>query len=99
METGNISFKGDIFVKGNVISGYSIDCEGNLSIDGIVEDAIINVSGDLVVSKGIAGHKGSKVFCGGGLVAKFIDNAEVRVKGNLEACFIWSGKKTSGWMG
>ncbi len=84
LETGNISFKGDVFVKGNVISGYSIDCEGNLSIDGIVEDAIINVTGDLVVSKGIAGHKGSKVFCGGGLVAKFIDNAEVRVKGNLE---------------
>jgi len=92
VETGNIAFKGDIFVKGNVISGYAIECDGNLTIDGIVEDAKITVTGDLTVSKGIAGHKGSIVICGGNLVAKFIDNADVKVKGTLEVDEILNSK-------
>lgn len=92
LETGNIAFKGDIFVKGNVISGYEVDCDGNLTIDGIVEDALINVTGNLTVSKGIAGHKGSIVVCGGDVVAKFIDNADVKVKGTLEVDEILNSK-------
>lgn len=92
VETGNIAFKGDIFVQGNVISGYSISCDGNLNIDGLVEDAHIEVTGDLVVSKGIAGHKGTKVYCDGNLVTKFIDNSEVRVKGNMEVDEIVNSK-------
>lgn len=85
VHTGNVNFKGDIFISGNVIDGYAVICDGNLTINGVVEGAHIDVTGDLTISKGVTGHDISKVFCGGNLVTKFLDNAEVIVHGNLEA--------------
>lgn len=85
LHTGNVSFKGDIFITGDVINDHIVDCDGNLTINGLVEGATLNVTGDLSISKGISGHNVSKVICGGNLITKFIDNAEVIVHGNLEA--------------
>lgn len=85
IQTGDIDFEGDIFITGNVISGYQIDCDGDLVINGMVEGTNLNVTGNITISKGISGHNECKVFCGGNFTAKYIDNAEVVVKGNLEA--------------
>jgi uncharacterized protein (DUF342 family) len=85
LETGNVDFKGDIVVNGNVTDGYTINCDGNLTINGMVEGCFLNVTGDLVVTKGISGHNVSVVNCDGNMVVRYIDNTEVYVKGNLEA--------------
>lgn len=85
VETGNVDFLGDILVTGNVASGYIIECEGNLTVNGLVEGAILNVKGDLTITKGISGHNECKVYCGGNFVVKYIDNAEITVKGDIEA--------------
>lgn len=85
VETGNVNFDGDILVNGNVSSGYVIETERNLTVNGMVEGAVLNVKGDLTITKGISGHNECKVFCGGNLVVKYIDNAEVLVKGDIEA--------------
>ena len=92
VETGNIDFKGDIVVNGNVCSGYSVDCDGNLMINGLVEKSKINVTGDLTITQGVSGHNECFIQCGGNLVVKYIDNAELSLKGNLEAGEIVNSK-------
>lgn len=85
VETGNVDFKGDIIVNGNVTDGYTITCDGNLTINGMVEGSYLNVTGDLVITKGVSGHKVSIINCDGNFTTQYIDHAEVNVKGNLEA--------------
>lgn len=92
VETGNIDFKGDIVVNGNVCSGYNVHCDGNLTINGMVEAANLDCTGDLTITKGVSGHNECLIQCGGNFVVKYIDNAEVCVKGNLEAGEILNSK-------
>lgn len=90
--TGNIYFGGDIHVKGNVLNGYTIHCDGDLTIDGVVEGCIIKTKGHLAVSKGILGHDTSDIVVGGNLTTKFIENASVYVKGEIETGEIVNSK-------
>ncbi len=92
VETGNIDFKGDIVVNGNVCSGYSVDCDGDLMINGLVEKSRLKVTGDLTITQGVSGHNECFIQCGGNLVVKYIDNAELSLKGNLEAGEIVNSK-------
>lgn len=83
-ESGNIYFGGDVHVRENVLDGYTIHCDGDLTIDGVVEGCTIKVKGNLVVGKGILGHGISDIVVEGNLVTKFIENANVYVKGEIE---------------
>jgi len=75
-----------------VTDGYRIDCDGNLTINGMIEGTDLNVTGDITITKGISGHCESTVICGGNFIAKYIDNADIRVKGNLESGEILNSK-------
>jgi len=85
VRTGNVSFKGKILVMGNVITGYSIECEGDVEIQGVVEGASVKASGDIIVGHGIQGQDEAVIECGGNLMARFINNCSAKVKGNIEA--------------
>lgn len=91
-ESGNIYFGGDVHVRENVLDGYTIHCDGDLTIDGVVEGCTLKVKGNLVVGKGILGHGMSDIVVGGSLVAKFIENATVYVKGEIETGEIINSK-------
>lgn len=84
IETGNITFQGQVVVNGNVLTGYEVDCEGDLVINGVVEGAKINVTGDLTISRGIQGHDMALITCGGNLIVNFINSASVYVRGSIE---------------
>lgn len=82
-ETGNINFSRDIEVDGDVKSGFSINCGGNLYIKGTVESGVwIDVKGDLKISKGILGED-TEVRVGGSLQAEFIQDSYVRADGDI----------------
>jgi hypothetical protein len=83
-KTGNIYFGGDVHVKESVLVGYTVHCDGDLTIDGVIEGCIIKTKGNLTVSKGILGSGTSDIVVGGNLIAKFIENATVYVKGEIE---------------
>ncbi len=71
-ETGNIDFKGNIFVKGMVKEGFSV--KGiNLTAKEI-EGASIDISGDLNVSAGITD---SKISAHGRIYAKYINHTTI----------------------
>jgi uncharacterized protein (DUF342 family) len=82
-ETGNIYFSGDVYVKEHILDGYTVTCDGDLVVGGVVEGATLKVKGSLTVGKGILGHDQSEIVVDGDLVSKFIENANVYVKGEI----------------
>jgi hypothetical protein len=84
VETGNIFFHGQVVVNGNVTSGYIIEADGDVTINGIVEGATIKSTGNIVISRGIQGMDNAFIECDGNLTANFINSANVSVKGDIE---------------
>lgn len=82
--TGDIDFDGDVVVKGNVRSGFSLKATGNVTVVGVVEGAYINAGGDVTINRGIQGMNKAEIRAGGSVVAKFIENATIVAGGNIE---------------
>lgn len=82
--TGDITYEGNVLVKGNVRSGYSIVAKGNIEVNGVIEGAYLRAEGDILLKRGIQGMGKADVECEGNLVAKFIENAKVVAGGYIQ---------------
>lgn len=96
--TGNIRFFGKVIVKGNVITGFTIDADEDVEVYGVVEGARIISKGNIILHRGMQGINKGELKCEGDLIAKFIENSKVYAKGNIEAeaimhSIIYCGKK------
>jgi uncharacterized protein (DUF342 family) len=55
--TGNLHYLGDIQVLGNVTDGFTVEAEGNITVEGTVEGAkVISHGAGVTVKSGIYGH-------------------------------------------
>lgn len=95
VETGNIAFQGQVIVHGNVTSGYAIECDGDLLVNGVVEGAKISSNGSIVISRGIQGHDTADIYCGGQLTSNFINSATVYCRGDIETGAIMNSQVKS----
>ncbi|MCU4676895.1 FapA family protein [Catenovulum sp. 2E275] len=89
VSTGHIDFKGGVIVNGDVSEGMKLKANGNVTIAGFVENAELEIDGDLTVMKGIIGRKTDddsdpeqtafqcNVKVSGNVCAKYIQNAFV----------------------
>ena len=95
LKTGNVDFDGSVDVRGDVGSGFMIEAEGDVRVQGTVERAHVRCGGDLLVTGGILGGRGLddvvstnkkiNLFEVGGLLrARYVSHSELRVKGNIE---------------
>jgi len=75
--TGNIDYDGNVLVKGNVLSGFSIKATGDIEVRGIVEGAILRAAGNVILSRGIQGALQGEIYAGKCVVAKFIENTKL----------------------
>ncbi|QUH26306.1 FapA family protein [Serpentinicella alkaliphila] len=92
--TGNIKFNGKVIVKGNVKSGFSIEADGDIIVYGVVEGARLKSQGDIILNRGVQGNNQAYLECTGNLVAKYIENTKIDVKGSIEAdCILHSCAK------
>ena len=83
--TGNINFLGDIHIQGDVCSGFSVRAMGNVQVDGVVEaDCVVEAGTDLLVAKGIQGGEDTLIRAHGSIYTKYIENASVYVRENLQ---------------
>jgi len=82
MNVGNIHFVGPVKVKGDVKEGFTINAKGNIEIGGGVENATLISEGNIVIAHGVVGRK-TKIIANGDLKCKFIQNANIEVKGNV----------------
>lgn len=79
MRTGNIDFRGDVIVHGNVTAGMSINATGTVTVDGTVEAAIVKAGKDIIIRGGfIGGYKGL-IETEHNLFAKFMEYGTIRV--------------------
>ncbi len=89
MAVGNIDFDGDILVPGNVNSGFSIRAAGNVTVNGVVEDAHIESGGDILLKRGIQGADKGTLRAGGSIYALFIQRADVEAAEKICADYIF----------
>lgn len=83
--TGNIDYNGNVVVMGNVKAGFSVHAEGNVEVRGIVEGALIQAQGDIIITRGMNGMGRGKLQADGNIVAKFIENASISAGGYVHA--------------
>lgn len=82
--TGDIEYDGNITVKGNVVSGYTVRARGDIIVEGVVEAATLFAMGQIILKRGIQGGTKGKLHADGNIVSKFIENAEVYSGGYIQ---------------
>jgi uncharacterized protein (DUF342 family) len=85
LKTGNIDFRGDVLVHGNVISGTSIKATGSITIDGTAEACGLEAGKDIILRGGFLGAYRGTIRGKGNVFAKFLEYADVDVEGFIEA--------------
>lgn len=93
--TGDIEYDGDIRVKGNVCSGFSLKATGQIYVEGVVEGATLHAEGPIIIKGGIQGMAKARIVSHSSVTAKFIENATVEAGGNVLADAIIHSKVTS----
>lgn len=75
--TGDIEYEGNVVVKGNVITGFSVKAKGDIEVNGVVEGAYIEAGGQIVLKRGMQGMNKGILKAHGNIITKFLENAEV----------------------
>lgn len=83
LKTGNIDFRGDVIIHGNVPSGAVVKATGSITIDGTVESSIIIANKDIIIRGGMLGGGKGIITTKGSLNVKFIEHAEVKAEGSV----------------
>jgi hypothetical protein len=81
--TGDIMYEGNVTVKGNVITGFSIHAKGDIIVNGVVEGATLIAGGQIILKRGMQGMSKGRMEAEGNIITKFIENAEVRAGGYI----------------
>lgn len=81
-KTGNLTFIGKIIVRGSVFSGFSVKAK-QLIVEGSIENARIEIDEDLIVRGGIIACQEGGVYCGGTILAKYVENSMIQARGNI----------------
>lgn len=85
IKTGNISFSGRVIIRGNVISGYSVETADTIEIYGVVESAQLIAGGDIIISGGVQGNDDCLIQAGGFVKSNFMNNCKVIAGGSVTA--------------
>lgn len=82
--TGNIDFVGNVVIKGNVTSGFTVKAAGNIEISGNVEDAVVQAGGKVIIRGGVYGRGKGLVSAAEELQVGSVQNGNIRCKGVLK---------------
>ncbi len=83
--TGNIEYDGDVHVNGNVNAGFTVKASGNVEVRGVVEGALVEAGGDIIITRGMNGMGRGRIVAGRNIVAKFLENASAQADGYIHA--------------
>ncbi|HYH04111.1 MAG TPA: FapA family protein, partial [Bacillota bacterium] len=82
-KSGNIIFPGSLVIRGNVDSGFRVEADGDITINGSVEAADIKAGGNITVRGGITGRDKCNVSCDGDFAAKYVEYAKIDCDGSV----------------
>lgn len=80
---GNISFIGSVRVRGNVISGFTVEAAQDIEIHGNVEKAVVKAGRNLIVRGIVFGQGDCLLEVGGDAQINAADQATLRIQGDL----------------
>ncbi|GAB7140931.1 hypothetical protein RsTz2092_08880 [Deferribacterales bacterium RsTz2092] len=81
--TGNVSFKGTVHIKGDVLSGFKVEAGQNVIVDGLCEDCEIVAGGDIEIKVGIKGSKENRFLAGGNITVGYAESANMCAKNDI----------------
>lgn len=85
LETGNIDFRGDVVIHGNVAPGASVKATGSITVDGICENCTLCADKDIILRGGVLGGNKTLIRTKGCIHAKFFEYCTVEAEGSIEA--------------
>ncbi len=96
--SGNVRFPGPVQVSGSVLGGYSVLAEGDVTISGSVEAALVASDGSIRIGEGIKGRRKATLRARKTLEAAFAEQALLlAVEGvTLRGACLLSNVKTNG---
>ncbi len=81
---GHVLFPGDVIIEGGVAAGFKVYAGGSISIRETMDAFDVSAKADLLCAQGIIGKEQGHVRVGGNLKAKFMENAKVAVRGDVD---------------
>lgn len=95
LSVGNIDFKGDVIVHGDVSRGIHIHAAGSVTIDGLAEACTIVAGKDVTIRGGMMGdHRGS-IVTQGQLNGKFFEYCNIEAEGSVSAASFYGCQVSS----
>jgi uncharacterized protein (DUF342 family) len=76
--TGNIEYEKSVVVNGDVKSGFSINCGGDLQVKGTIEDCSLNIGGNVLCKFGFIGQGKGIIDSKGDVNLGFMKNQIVK---------------------
>ncbi len=87
-----IEFNGDVVINGNVEAGVVIKAGKSLTVEGVVESAIISAGTDVCLKRGMQGSGKGSIVAGGDVFTEFLEYTSVQAGGNVQANVILNSK-------
>ncbi len=81
--TGNIKFPGAVSVTGDVMSGFSIVCGGEIKIGGSVEASLLSSESDILIQNGVKGAGKALLRSKKNVGAGFIELCTIMAVGDI----------------
>lgn len=90
--SGDIEYDGNVEVKGNVVTGFSVKAKGDIIVNGVVEAATLEAGGQIILKRGMQGMGKGVLKAGGSIISRFLESCEVTTGGNVTADAIMHSK-------
>lgn len=81
--TGDIEYDGSVKIKGNVLTGYTVQASGDIHVNGAVEGATLISGGKIVLNRGIQGKERGVMKAAGDIISNFIESSTVTAGGKV----------------
>ena len=81
--SGNIDFDGAVIVKGGMKAGFKVKSESDVTVKEVVEDALIETDGNVVLKGGFIGRGEGKIKAGGNVTLPFSENQFIYAGGDV----------------
>lgn len=89
---GNIDFTGSVYIKGDVLEGYTVKAKGDITVMGMAEGAYLDSQGSIILHKGMRGMKKGILRAQGDITGKFLEDCTLHAQGNIQAEYIINSK-------
>lgn len=96
LNTGNVDFRGDVLIHGNVSADAKVKATGTVTIDGVVEGGYVEAGKDVILRGGVFGNGEGSIVSKGDIFAKFFEYAMVSAEGTIQADSFLDSKVRAG---